>query len=62
LYICNREKDKDHIWDILIDLPPNADLIERKREFKEKLYRFIIKNKVMETEEKQKIVIPFFKF
>lgn len=34
LYTCTREKDGEYNIDILVDLPPNPDLIGRKNQFK----------------------------
>lgn len=42
MYTYSREKDKDQSYDILLDLPANADLNLRKNHFKEQLYQYLI--------------------
>ena len=62
LYVCKREKDKDNNWDILVDLPENIKIEERKKSFKEKLYHYLVKSKAFEGPSRNNIHIPLYKF
>ena len=62
LYVCRREKDKDNSWDILLDLPGNIRIEERKKSFKQKLYDYLVKAKAFEGPGKNNSCIPLHKF
>lgn len=62
LYLCSREKDKDNCPDILLDLPPNPDLLQRKNSFKEALYHYLLSQHAFDKTKKRYFSIPLFKF
>lgn len=62
LYSFSRDKDKDHSYDILLDLPPSPDLNQRKNQFKEHLYHYLLSQDAFEKGRKKHFSIPLFKF
>lgn len=57
-YTYERGLDADHCYDILLDLPANAELVIRKDEFKRTLYEHITNR---DKDEKNQ-AIPMFVF
>lgn len=62
LYICSREKDKDHNLDILVDIPNNSDVIARKLQFKQKLYNYLQTQGAFRMNQINFISVPLYKF
>ncbi len=40
LYICSRERVRDHSYDVLLDLP-STDILGRRVEFREKMVQYV---------------------
>ena len=63
LYVCTQEEDKDHNMDILIDLPPKADLMARRLDFKEKMYQYLLSKGAFRERADRKVgYIPVYKW
>jgi hypothetical protein len=52
----------DSTYDILIDMPASPNLNQRKDEFRQRLYNYILANNGFDRTEKKCIVVPTIKF